>query len=242
MKHVWLKLTLVAILIGLVLTWVMLATKAEHNEVMSYKITTPLKNLSLDDIEERIWSYLEQGFWDVDLNGLHDALMSEPWVKQVRISRHWPNQIVLQLQEKTPIARWGEDALVDSQGVVFRPTNMSEFDHLVILIAHDLQTHEIIAHWREAETLLNEMNWSVNALTWYADDVLKINVAQGHVIYTVATNKIKHLQRFKMAWPKLTTASFSAKLNGNNLKNDTKWQIDLRYSNGMALNPLNNVD
>ena len=243
MHQTWLKISLVIILVGLLVAWTLLMIKPEQNATMSYKITTPLEKITLDQIEDVIWPYLAQGFWEVELLSLQRSLQTEPWIERAHVSRLWPNQLVLQLEEREPIARWGDASLIDRHGVVFSPDDISGFDHLVKLQAHDLQARAMLRHWHQIQDLLSVMNWRVNNLTWFADDVLRIEVDEGHQLYVIASDKGILLRRFISAWPKLDeTALVASQSNRLNAKQPAKWKIDLRYSNGMALNPLNNVD
>ncbi|SFR62918.1 cell division protein FtsQ/DivIB [Thiomicrospira sp. ALE5] len=243
MTRLWLKGALVALLAGLLLLWVLMVIKPEQHATMSYKITSSLNHVSLDDIEDVIWPFLAQGFWEVDLPGLQYSLQQQTWVKQAHVSRQWPNQLILELEERDPIARWGQAGLIDRQGEVFNPENVAAFEHLVKLTAHDLQTRAMLRHWHQVQDTLNQMAWRVKSLTWFADDVLHVEVDAGHQLYIIASEKGLLLQRFIQAWPHLdTTELVAAKTLQMPTKEPVKWKIDLRYSNGMALKPLTRVD
>lgn len=243
MQQTWLKFGLVSLLVALVVTWTMLMMKPEQNATMSYKITTPLQKVTLDDIEDLIWPYLVSGFWEADLVSLQRDLQAQPWIERAHVARVWPNQLVLTLNEREPIARWGAAALIDRNGVVFEPNDVSGFEHLVLLQAHDLQTRSMLRHWHQVQEIMSQKNWRVTELTWFADDVLHIQVDAGHHLYVIASDKSLLLQRFVNAWPKLGSASLVTPGVGRAaIKPDKTWQIDLRYSNGIALKPLNNVD
>lgn len=239
MTQRWLKFGLVVLLTGLVIVWVALMMKPEQNATLSYKILSPLKNITLDQVEDQLWPYLEQSFWDVDLVGLQQALQANPWVDVAYVSKQWPNQLVLKLVEREPVARWRHQGLVDRRGVVFWPENIAEFEHLVSLDAHDLQSRAMLRHWSEVQALLDPLDWQVEHLTWFADDVLRIEVDTGHQLYLIASDKRQLLQRFLMAWPQLEDETIKPRILPMALKESSKWKIDLRYSNGMALNPLN---
>ncbi|AHF00558.1 cell division protein FtsQ [Thiomicrospira aerophila AL3] len=242
MLHRWLKLGLVVLLAGLVVVWVLLMMKPEQNATLSYKIISPLQNITLDQVEDQIWPYLEQSFWDVDLVGLQQVLQLNPWVESAFVSKQWPNQLVLKLVEREPVARWRQQSLVDRQGVIFNPDDVAAFGHLVVLDAHELQSRAMLRHWSEVQALLNPLDWQVLGMTWFADDVLKVDVDAGHQIYLIASDKKQLVQRFMLAWPKLSDSTVQPVILNSALKQSARWKIDLRYSNGMALNPLNNVD
>ncbi|AEG30977.1 cell division protein FtsQ/DivIB [Thiomicrospira cyclica] len=243
MQQTWLKFGLVSLLVALVVVWTILMMKPEQNATMSYKITTPLQKVTLDDVEDLIWPYLVSGFWEADLVSLQRDLQAQPWIESAQVSRVWPNQLVLTLDEREPIARWGTTALIDRNGFVFEPNDVAGFEHLVLLQAHDLQARAMLRHWHQVQEIMSPKDWRVTELTWFADDVLHIQVDVGHQLYVTASDKDLLLRRFVNAWPKLGSSALVTQGVGRAvIKPDKMWQIDLRYSNGIALKPLNNVD
>lgn len=61
------------------------------------------------------------GLFDVDLGAVRDRVEALPWVARARVSRVWPGRIAVRVWERQPFARWGDAALVDSDGVAFTP-------------------------------------------------------------------------------------------------------------------------
>jgi cell division protein FtsQ len=62
-------------------------------------------------------------FLSVDLDAVRRAFEALPWVHQVEVRRVWPDRIVVEVQERVPLARWGAATqpqhLVDTYGDVF---------------------------------------------------------------------------------------------------------------------------
>ncbi|RMG55282.1 MAG: FtsQ-type POTRA domain-containing protein, partial [Gammaproteobacteria bacterium] len=44
-----------------------------------------------------------------------------PWVYRVSVRRLWPDTVRISISEQQAVARWGEDALLNPWGEVFRP-------------------------------------------------------------------------------------------------------------------------
>jgi len=62
-------------------------------------------------------------FLSVDLDAVRRAFEALPWVRQVEVRRVWPDRVLVVVQERVALARWGADTqsqrLVDTYGEVF---------------------------------------------------------------------------------------------------------------------------
>ena len=55
---------------------------------------------------------------------LRNRVLDMPWVADVSIRRVWPDKLNMVVTEEVPLARWGEDALINIGGGVFRPPSL----------------------------------------------------------------------------------------------------------------------
>jgi cell division protein FtsQ len=58
-------------------------------------------------------------FFAVNLAALRARLEQVPWVRRVEVRRVWPDRIEASIEEHVALARWGEDALVNTFGEKF---------------------------------------------------------------------------------------------------------------------------
>ncbi|MFA6699721.1 MAG: FtsQ-type POTRA domain-containing protein [Thiomicrospira sp.] len=215
---------------GLVLLVLVLAVLAYQTwqaravNYLSYTLVNSLQYVTLDEVDEALTPYLSQSFWQVDLNALKQRLESLTWVSQARVKRSWPGYIELELIEHQPVARWGKDALISDQGVVFYPSDMSDFETWVGLDGDVLQASQVLALWREVEIRLQPLGWRVSRLTQQVDGVMRIELAQGTTILLDRPQWTTKLARFVKAYPQI-----SKKLV------ESAKRFDLRYSNGLAI-------
>ncbi len=63
--------------------------------------------------------YVHGSLFDLDLEQIRAGFGKLPWVRAVDVRRVWPNRLVVRLEEHQPLARWNDDALLDTQGDVF---------------------------------------------------------------------------------------------------------------------------
>ena len=61
-----------------------------------------------------------QGLLTVDLAAVSRAIHTLPWVDAVSVERDWPHGLSVLVVEQVAAARWGQDGLVNAEGVLLR--------------------------------------------------------------------------------------------------------------------------
>ena len=77
-----------------------------------------LESTSRGEIEGAV-GHLQANFFAADLAALRGRLERLPWVRGVDVRRVWPDRLEIALEEHVALARWGEDALVNTFGERF---------------------------------------------------------------------------------------------------------------------------
>jgi cell division protein FtsQ len=73
----------------------------------------------------------------VDVSGIRDRLLQFGWVKDARVSRRFPDTLVIDIVERTPAALWQNDeglSLNDAEGVVLDRVPVSRMPDLPLLV------------------------------------------------------------------------------------------------------------
>jgi cell division protein FtsQ len=76
----------------------------------------------------------------VDLEGTRQRLLKYGWVKDARVSRRFPDTLVVDIVERTPSAIWqneGKLALIDADGVILAPVRLEAMPNLPLVIGPD---------------------------------------------------------------------------------------------------------
>ncbi len=100
--------------------------------VEQVKVTGDPRHADADEVRALAREHAP-GFVTADLAALEASLLAEPWIDGVRLRRQWPGTLVVELREPVPVARWGEEQLVDRHGRVFGPVDQSDWDYLPAL-------------------------------------------------------------------------------------------------------------
>jgi cell division protein FtsQ len=75
----------------------------------------------------------------VDVTGIRQRLLDYGWVKDARVSRRFPDTLVIDIVERAPAALWQDErqlSLIDAEGVVLDRVPVSQMPDLPLLIGH----------------------------------------------------------------------------------------------------------
>jgi cell division protein FtsQ len=73
----------------------------------------------------------------VDVSGIRERLLQFGWVKDARVSRRFPDTLVIDIVERKPAALWQNDeglSLIDAEGVVLDRVPVSRMPDLPLLV------------------------------------------------------------------------------------------------------------
>lgn len=73
----------------------------------------------------------------VDLGATRERLMQFGWIKEARVSRRWPDTLVVDVVERQPVAIWQNNqqlSLIDNEGVVLEPVRLDAMPDLPLVI------------------------------------------------------------------------------------------------------------
>ena len=76
----------------------------------------------------------------VDIEGAKDGLYKISWIKDVYISRKLPNKILVELNERVPVAIWQHNkslSLIDNEGVILTRKNLKKWKDLPLITGRD---------------------------------------------------------------------------------------------------------
>lgn len=160
-------------------------------------------------------------FFTLDIERLRNSFEKLPWVRRADVRRQWPDRVDVVIEEHKPLARWGTDALVNTQGEVFHAAYESPLPTLSgpigtsreVAIQYDIFRRNFSAIGREPLQvhLSPRRAWQVRL-----DNGLTLEVGREQVDARMA--------RFLSAYAQ-TIAPLGRRADS----------VDLRYSNGFAV-------
>ena len=188
-----------------------------------------LRYISQQAVQERIAPFAAASFLEVDLAAMRGELEQMSWIASAEVRRVWPDQLVIRLEEQLPIARWGEQALLNNQGQAFAPRELEHYQHLPQLVGPQRAKEQVMQQYQVLSQLLRPLGFSIARLelrergSWYLTTTAN---AEGHSLELLLgrDNLVEKLRRF--------IAIHEAELKPQ-LANIQR--VDLRYPNGLAV-------
>lgn len=87
--------------------------------VRRIEVSGAVSHVTREQIQAIVNSELKGTFFTLNLPHVRRAFEKLPWVREVKLRRHWPDQLEVSVLEHVPLARWGSGALVNTQGEIF---------------------------------------------------------------------------------------------------------------------------
>lgn len=187
------------------------------------RVEGPLWYLGGENFRQSLLPLVSTGWFAVDTAKVERSALEFAWVDAVQVTRVWPNTVVMRVTEQRPIARWGEDGLLNVRGERFVPPNAASFTALPHLIGPPGQEKPMLAQMQALNARLASRSSRIarlglsKRLAWTArlDDGLEIEFGK--------QDPLAALEHLLALLPKLGEERLVA------LR-----KVDLRYPNGFA--------
>ncbi|MEM7209286.1 MAG: cell division protein FtsQ/DivIB [Pseudomonadota bacterium] len=96
-----------------------------HFPIDSVKVEGSFQYVDKAAVQERVAAYSRFGFFSLDASALQNELNDLEWVERASVQRIWPDAIVVNLIEHSPVARWNSDNLFTREGDVIEPPQLN---------------------------------------------------------------------------------------------------------------------
>lgn len=180
--------------------------------------------LSKDEIKTALQPLVITGFFDADMQAIHQAVSELTWVDTVTVKRIWPDAIDIKIREKKPYVRWGQQRLVSERGEIITPKNIDAFKYLPILQGPEQQQLKTLEIMKGVNTALADQSMKMAEFTINDRWAWKIKLTTELEILLGRNEQLKKLQRF------LKTLEVLGQEQVEKIA-----IVDLRYPNGYAV-------
>lgn len=160
-------------------------------------------------------------FFTVDLDDVRSAFEKLPWVDEARVSRRWPDTLVVELVEHVPLARWNGRGLVSAEGKIFDASAGAE---LPSLSGFEGSGREVVEAYGRYNEMLAPLGMRIRELSLSPRRAWRLKTDSGLEIALGREDVEARLQRFADQYQKL-----SERLGA------PPAYADLRYADGFAV-------
>jgi cell division protein FtsQ len=228
-------LLILAALAALLVAAVLWLVRIPELPVRQVVFSEPLAHTRRGEVEQVLPGVLQGNFLSLNLDAVHAALESLPWVRKVELRRVWPARLEVKIEEHRPAARWGEGRgeLVNTFGEVFAATPPeAELATLPLLYGPPGTAPEVLKRYGEYVGSFQPLGERPVEVTLSPRLAWQLRLADGMVV-NVGREQAKapvaaRLQRFLEVYPDLVAQRASRPA-----------AVDLRYPNGFAIRVAN---
>ena len=176
------------------------------------------------EIETILAPHLGQGFFSFDVNVVQDELERHPWVAGAAIKRNWPDTLSVRVTEERPIARWGNNSLLNQYGEIFTPETIEHLADLPLLVGPKESQYQVMTQYQTLRRLLLPTRMSLKGLSLSPRGSWEMILNHGMEVTIGRTDiagRVKTLIEFLSSDTGLELARIES--------------VDLRYSNGISV-------
>lgn len=182
------------------------------------------KHLSYAQVESVIKNNVTGNFITVDLMAVQQAFKKLPWVRTVKVYRDWPDGLEVLVEEHVAMARWGNSALVNSYGEVFRA---SIDDELPVFTGPMKESSRVVAEqYVGFNKILKPLRQRITKIDLSPRHAWCIRLQAGTVLELGRDEVERRLARYASAYDQSI-----ALMDGQ----ESLIYMDLRYPNGFAV-------
>lgn len=182
------------------------------------------RHLDPDDLRTVVTEAVDAGFFGVNVTEIREILLKEPWIQTATVRRVWPETLRVNISEQRPIARWGEHALLNERGEIFRPDVEQAPSNIVLLKGPAGTESEVLKHYRKLFVELGRLGLGIEAVTLSGRHAWTVETKDGRTLVLGRKKFEARLAQFIFGYT-------------HGLDDDWKCinRVDLRYTNGFAV-------
>ena len=183
-----------------------------------------LSYISQEAVQQRIAPFIAASFFSIDLAGMRRELEQMPWIAHAEVRRVWPDQVMVRLEEQLPIARWGDEALLNNQGQAFAPRELAHYEQLPQLWGPQRAQEQVMQQYQMLSQMLRPLGFSIVRLELRERGSWFLSTGQGVELLLGRDHLVEKMRRFISIYEKTLKDQIA------NIE-----RVDLRYPNGLAV-------
>jgi cell division protein FtsQ len=189
--------------------------------IREVEVTGQINHTTQNQVQQIVTRELNGNFFTLELGDARAAFEKLPWVRKANVRRHWPDRLVIDLEEQVAIARWRDTALVNPYAEVFQAASS---DVLPVFVGPDGSAAEVYRHYQSFSRALASLGKRPKEIVLSDRGAWRLTLEDGEVLELGREQMEERLQRFVAAYPR-TLAQLPS----------TRLRIDLRYPNGFTV-------
>ncbi len=183
----------------------------------------PFRHVEQKALEAAALTNLTGSFITVDLDAAKERVEALPWVNRAWVSRRWPNAIHIRFSEHEFVARWGDGAWLNSNGVAVILPQRDGPQNVPQLIGPSGSERQVLEMHKKLQAHLSTAGLSVMQLELTPRRMWRLYLDNGVELVIGRNGAEERIERFIRVYPFLVKEKRRIR------------RVDLRYANGLAV-------
>lgn len=202
--------------------------KTNNSEIFYFPIkkvtSSELINVNKDDISKAVKYLYSKSFFDIDLNYLKNKLEKIEWVRTINVRRSYPNEVIIDIEEHTPILIWNNKMYINKYGEKFKVSKIDK--NIPILISDESRINEVFSYFELFNDKLSsrKLDFKITEIVENEIRSLTITLSSGINIQLGSKDINNKIPLFFEIYKSLNTRDL------NKIR-----YIDMRYTNGFSV-------
>ena len=175
-------------------------------------------------LREVVAKTVSGGYFNLNVDEVQKAVEALPWVYQANVSRVWPDTIAISVTEQTALASWAMGGMVNTQGTLFKPTEITRLLTLPVFDGPAGMERNMTEFYTMAKSIIDPLGLNIRQLSMDSRRAYRLTLNNGIVVLLGRENMQDRLKRFARVYKKVLA----------NRAQDIA-RVDTRYSNGLAI-------
>lgn len=216
---------LIMLLAVLVVMVIRMVAPLTHGMVLqSVRVSGEFHQLRREELSLLLAAQIRGGQMGLDIEKVRRAAEQSPWVESARVSRVWPDGLLVQVSERKPVARWGSESYISASGAVFTPAALTTIGDLPILFGPADHASYVMDQFRAMNAILKPLSMRIVELQLTDRMSWMMRLDNGLIIVVDQQEMLSKMQRFTRLYEKQLAPDVGRIAS-----------IDLRYRNGAAV-------
>lgn len=180
-----------------------------------------LQHVNREQVQFIVSREMKGNFFTLNLDRTRAAFEKLPWVRNVNVRRRWPDRLEVAIEEHQVLARWGNSALVNTHGELFKAASnelLPEFS------GPDDSAREVTLRYGEFSRLLKPLNLTLVRMSLSDRRALQVKLNNNLVVELGRDKVSERLEKFVGVYEQSISRL-----------PQTVAYADLRYPNGFAV-------
>jgi cell division protein FtsQ len=193
------------------------------------RIEGNFQHLSKEKMQSLVTNVIRGGFFNLNVMSIQEALLREPWVYWVVVQRVWPDGLSVHVKEQTAIGHWNRSELLNPSAQIFSPEATASISGMPFLSGPKDTQALVLERYREIADAVSPFAVKITDLSLSERRGWRVQLHDGPLVILGRNDVDSRIQRF----------SGSVLVSLNDELTRIK-QIDMRYTNGFAIQWLSN--